>query len=179
MANIQDIRFRCYKKVYIDKSVIAGQGLFAGEAINKGELVMSFGGVIARVEDRYSGLYMSSTFACITDDVMICERDGAEKDYSDYLNHSCNPNIGMYDCLTLVAIQDISIGEELVYDYSFCEADENWKLKRVCNCGNSNCRKYVTGNDWKKVSSKDELFEYYSPFIQRRIIAYENIDFLG
>lgn len=108
------------------------------------------------------------------DSVRRCQSDAdSESDYSDYLNHSCNPNVGMDDCLTVIAINDISAGEELVYDYAFCEADEQWRLKAVCNCGSTNCRKTITGEDWKLFGQSHKLFPFFSPFIRRRIIAYE------
>lgn len=169
----KDINSHFYKKLYVSTSSINGNGLFAGEHICKGELVLSFGGVLALVEDRYSGNYLSSTFSGIAEKIMICEALNSEKDLSDYINHSCDPNVGMDDCITLIAIRDIHEGEEIVCDYSFWEADCNWMLKTECNCGSNLCRRIVTGQDWKKVTSGDPLFPFYAPFLQRRIIDYE------
>ena len=134
---------------------------------------MTFGGMLARVEDRFSGKYLSSTFSGVSEGIMICEDKSSKKDYSDYLNHSCDPNVGMDDCLTVVATRDIQPGEELTIDYAFFEADETWRLKTDCNCGATNCRKTITGADWRKASSKDRLFSYYAPFIKRRILKQE------
>lgn len=170
---IQDLKFRCYKNLYIGDSDISGKGLFTHERIKAGEIILSFGGVLANIEGRYSGAYLASTFSGISERIMICETSDSQKDFSDYLNHSCDPNVGMDDCITMVAIKDILPGEELTYDYSFCEADNNWRLKTNCCCGKQNCRKTITGEDWKKVKSTDKLFRYYSPFIQRRIISHE------
>lgn len=173
MERIKDIRPRFHKKLYISKSAVEGNGLFAGENIKAGETILSFGGTIALISERKSGKYLQSTFSCITDDIMICEEIESEKDYSDYINHSCVPNIGMSDCLTLVAITDIKQDEELVCDYTFWEADESWELTCKCNCGNSRCRKRITGMDWRNVKPTDTFFQYYAPFIQRRIIRNE------
>lgn len=170
---MKDIKARFYKKLYVGPSQISGEGLFTKESILAGEPVLSFGGILALVSERYSQKFLPSTFAGITDVIMICEDIDSEKDYSDFINHSCNPNIGMDDCLTVVAIRDIEKGEELVCDYAFWEADENWKMKYKCNCGCANCRKEITGIDWKKTKSCDLLFPFYSPFLQRRIIEYE------
>lgn len=171
--SIPDIKFRYYKQLYVADSKISGKGLFTYELIRAGETVLSFGGILANNSDRYSGAYLQSTFSGITDRIMICENAYSEKDFSDYLNHSCNPNLGMDDCITMIAIRDILPNEELTYDYSFCEADENWKLKTVCNCGNGNCRGTITGRDWRMVRSSDRLFAFYSPFIKRRILEHE------
>lgn len=167
---MKDIDARYFKKLYVNTSNISGQGLFAGEKISKGDCILSFGGTLALQADRYSGKYMSSTFVGISETVMLCEMSDAEKDFSDYINHSCNPNVGMLDCLTIMAIKDINENEEIVCDYAFWEADEKWLLKRSCNCGSINCRKSISGKDWEKIKPEDDSFDFFSPFIKRRII---------
>lgn len=170
---MKDVKPHFYKKLYIGPSTVSGQGLFAGEDIYAGELVLSFGGVLALIDDRHSGKYLSSTFSGIAEKIMICENSDSEKDFSDYINHSCDPNVGMDDCITVKAIRDIKKGEEILCDYSFWEADCSWILKSECNCGSRKCRKIITGQDWKKVSSSNPRFHCYAPFLQRRIIRYE------
>ena len=170
---MKDINFRCYKKLYIAESSIHGMGLFSSEPILAGDIVFTFGGVLAKLEDRYSGKYLPSTFAGIAEEIVICEDSYGQKDFSDYINHSCEPNLGMDDCLTVVAISDILPDTELTYDYAFCEADPNWNLKATCNCGSKKCRVMITGNDWRFFSPESELFPYFSPFIKRRIVKHE------
>lgn len=170
---MRDIKARFFKQLYIGCSKIGGKGLFAGETIKAGDIILSFGGVLALVEDRNSGKYLSSTFAGITDGIMICEDGDSEKDLSDYINHSCQPNVGMDDCITIVAISDIQKDEELLCDYSFWEADETWKMRCECNCGSPKCRKQISGSDWKSVGSNHPYFRYYAPFLQRRIVVNE------
>lgn len=171
---MNDIKAKFYKALTIDKSNIGGYGLFAGEKIVKGEYVLSFGGVLAPISERQSDKYIPSTFAGITDLIMICEGNDSEKDYSDYINHSCSPNIGMDDCLTMVAIRDIEAGEELTCDYAFWEADENWVLRCDCNCGSPECRMHITGRDWRLFTVNSPSFMYFSPFIRRRILSNGN-----
>lgn len=138
---MRDIKTHFYKKLYIAESQIGGRGLFADEDIMANDTILSFGGTFALVSERLSGKYLESTFTGVTDTIMICEEVNSDRDLSDYINHSCNPNIGMYDCLTLIAIHNIKKGEELLCDYSFWEADENWFLECECNCGSEICRK--------------------------------------
>ena len=170
---MKDLKAHFYKKMYIADSKISGKGLFAGESIKAGEIILSFGGMLAVLEDRYFGKYLQSTFAGIADGIIICEEADAEKDFSDYINHSCQPNIGMDDCITMVSIHEIKKDEELVCDYSFWEADEDWIMKYPCNCGSKKCRKAISGKDWRKVQINDPYFSFYAPFIQRRIINNE------
>lgn len=170
---MHDLAVRYYKKLYIDKSKISGQGLFTSEPIKEGELILSFGGVLVPARERGNGNYMSSTFVGVTDLVALCEEKNSEKDLSDYINHSCTPNAGLCDCITIVAIEDIKKGDEICCDYTFWEANEAWRLKSECMCGSPDCRHIITGLDWKDVKSTDVRFKYYSPFIQRRILRSE------
>lgn len=167
---MEDINVKYFKQLYIGSSKINGIGLFAGEKINCGEVVLSFGGVLAFQSNRFSGQYKSSTFVGISESIMLCELEDSEKDLSDYINHSCDPNVGMLDCLTVVAIKDINQGDEIVCDYAFWEADENWMLETECKCGSSNCRRKITGRDWMKITPETDNYKFYSPFLKRRII---------
>lgn len=170
---MNDLIPKYYKKLYVGESLISGQGLFSMEYIKKGECILSFGGVLAPISERYTGKYLSSTFVGITDSVALCENITSKKDFSDYINHSCNPNAGLYDCMTIMAIEDIQKGEEICCDYAFWESNETWIMKTKCACGSSKCRHIITGKDWKKIKSNDENFIYYSPFIKRRILKSE------
>ena len=170
---MKDINPHFYKRLYIAPSQISGNGLFAGEDIHKGELILSFGGVLALTDERNSDKYISSTYSGIAETIMICEASDSVKDFSDYINHSCEPNVGMDDCITLRAISEVKEGTELLCDYAFWEADCNWILKSKCNWGSVHCRQSITGKDWMRINSHNPMFQYYSPFLQRRIIQHE------
>ena len=55
----------------------------------------------------------------------------------------------MGDTVTLVARRRIDPGEELPVDYALFEANENAIMEWECFCGSPNCRKRVTGQDWR------------------------------
>ncbi len=57
-----------------------------------------------------------------------------------YINHSCNPNCGIKNLFTLVAMRDIKKDEELLWDYDMTE-DSNWRMD--CLCDSDNCRKAI------------------------------------
>jgi hypothetical protein len=44
-------------------------------------------------------------------------------------------------------MRDIEKGEELTYDYSLADSNPNFSIN--CSCGSRDCRKTITGNDWK------------------------------
>ena len=170
---IKDIKDKYFKKLYVANSKLAGQGLFAGEKIKQGEIILVFGGTLLSPNSRYSGDFLRSTCIGITEEIMLGETIESQKDYSDYINHSCSPNAGLQDAITLISICDIKKGEEILVDYAFWESNIDWKMKNPCCCGNHNCRVNITGKDWMNVKSTDGLFEFFSPFIKRRIEKYE------
>ena len=62
----------------------------------------------------------------------------------DLVNHSCNPNTGLWqiDGTTyLISIRPIAETEELSFDYSTSMVDEPWGME--CCCGDSICRKAI------------------------------------
>ena len=114
---------------------------------------------------------MPSTTTPLSEYVLLAEPSDGSKDYSDYLNHSCDPNIGFRDAISIIAIRDISADEEMLIDYAFWESDVAWKLKDACKCGSRKCRKNITGEDWKIVKASEVRFLYFSPFVKRRILT--------
>ncbi|MFZ6006838.1 MAG: SET domain-containing protein-lysine N-methyltransferase [Nitrospirota bacterium] len=62
-------------------------------------------------------------------------------------NHSCDPNMGYDKEGNLVLIKNVKAREELTHDYGFSVTDPKFKMH--CRCGAKNCRKIITGNDWK------------------------------
>ncbi len=93
----------------------------------------------------------------------------SKKEFNDtevFINHSCNPNTGFKNNLSVIAIKDIKKGEEIVIDYAmFYDGDQNMR----CNCGSSNCRKVITGKDWKKAALQKRYKGFFTPFIQKKI----------
>ncbi len=66
---------------------------------------------------------------------------GASGGIDDFVNHSCEPNCGLRsanDTLELVALKEITPGDEITFDYSTCIVLEP-ELK-ACMCGAAHCR---------------------------------------
>ncbi len=76
-----------------------------------------------------------------------------------YLNHSCNPNMGIRGRVTFVALRDIQAGEELTFDYSTTEDDIHWEFK--CGCGSKNCRKRLKSIQFLPKNT----YMHYLPYI--------------
>ena len=65
----------------------------------------------------------------------------------------------------LSAVEEIKIGDELTYDYALAESNPLFKME--CKCGNTNCRKIITGNDWKDPNFRNRNLKHMLPSIRR------------
>jgi hypothetical protein len=87
----------------------------------------------------------------------------------DSINHSCEPNCGMRNATTIVAMRVIAIGEELTFDYAMSDASDYDEFN--CNCGTSLCRGRVRADDWRLDTLRQRYKGFFSPYIQRKIDA--------
>jgi SET domain-containing protein len=82
-----------------------------------------------------------------------------------YFNHSCEGNVGFNERGDFVARRKIEKGEELLYDYGLAESNPRFRME--CSCGSSNCRKIITGNDWRDTAFRENNLEYMLPRLRR------------
>lgn len=85
----------------------------------------------------------------------------------DYINHSCDPNCGFADAVTLVAMRTIDRGEVVTFDYAM--SDSNSFIAFECRCGAPNCRGALSRNDWKLPDLQRRYAGRFAPHIQRLI----------
>ena len=78
-----------------------------------------------------------------------------------YMNHSCEGNIGFNEDGDFIARRDIKKGEELTYDYALAESNPAFKM--TCKCATKNCRKTITGDDWKDGDIRATNLAYMLP----------------
>ncbi|GAI75942.1 unnamed protein product, partial [marine sediment metagenome] len=88
------------------------------------------------------------------------------KEPGKYVNHSCNPNVGIKKDKKLVAIKNIKKGEEIFWDYSTSMDEDNWTMK--CKCGNKDCRKII--KDFKYLPERTKN-KYLKMGIVQKFIA--------
>jgi len=162
------------KKISVKKSKIHGVGTFSEEKIRKNEIVIVVGGVIVPTAEikQYSKKFGNYVGIRVNEKFSICPTTRKELLSSGVYNHSCDPNLGLIDQITLIAIKDIEKGEELVTDYAFYESvnpSYEKNLVNKCNCGSKNCRKVITINDWKIKSIQRKYGRYFSPYLKARI----------
>jgi len=156
-------------KTEVRESLIRGKGLFAKKNIKKGEIVFIKSGHIVkgykemkRLEEKFGEYDLQ-----ITDDFYLCPKAKEEvKDIAIFINHSCEPNVGPDGQITFVALRNIKAGEELCYDYAMT-TNRGYKLQ--CNCGSKNCRRIITGRDWKRKDLQKKYGNHFAYHILKKI----------
>lgn len=145
-----------------------GCGVFSTASFAKGELVSLWGGRIVRKDE------LDSSMPRFTQRVLQVDEDlylltAEEKEPNDCFNHSCDPNLGFFGQIGLVALREIKSGEELTFDYAMSDGGSYDEFE--CYCGSSQCRKKITGNDWKLPELWGKYKDYFSPYLARRIAS--------
>jgi len=168
-AAMTDLTYRS-PKTRVGHSPIHGQGLFARDAIVRGEIVAVKGGyIVGAAEWRRLELTLGSAEIQLADDLFIAPVDPEHREGSMlYVNHSCDPNLALQGQIVLVAMRDIGPGEELTIDWATTD-DLDYEL--VCNCGSPRCRGTLTGKDWMKPELQEKYRGWFCWFLQRKIDA--------
>lgn len=149
------------------ESSMHGLGVFAKEKILKGEPINVFGGIAVPVWEieeyrkinGHAGVQVSNDF-------FVVPSDREELKQKGIFNHSCEPNVGFNSSVTMVAMRDIELGEELLMNYAFMET--HFELFK-CNCGSAVCRKIIDSNTWKDAEFQNKYKQYYSPYLKDKI----------
>lgn len=146
-------------KVVVQDSNL-GKGLFAAADIEKDEVIAVFDGAVY-VADRASDLAQDIANHA----VQIGPHEWKDSNgFARYINHSCEPNIGYRGVDTLVAMRDISKGEELRLDYDMCE-NSDWRMQ--CECGVTTCRKVIGAYSNLSPEMRNKYGTYVSAWLRK------------
>ena len=109
-----------------------GRGVFALQSFSAGETVLTFIGRAMTPKQAANPAFSPH-----------CLQTGLDRHLyvalpSRYVNHSCAPNCGLSDAVTLMAVRDIAAGEEISFDYSTCVLEKEWCMP--CACQEARCR---------------------------------------
>lgn len=142
-------------KIQSRKSSIHGNGVFARQAIAKGERVIEYKGELRSHEDVDAGeagdVESGHTFLFTLNDEWVI--DGSRRgNAARWINHSCAPNCEAMiiehdsdrrrDKVVIEALRNIAPGEELTFNYGIRLAERHTaRLKQVwaCRCGARDC----------------------------------------
>ena len=157
-------------KTEVRESPIHGHGLFAIAPIAKDEIVAVKGGhIINREQLREITPKLGPVEIQIGDDLFIAPVTQEEREASMlYSNHSCDANLGLRGEITFVALRDIRAGEELTHDWCVTD-DDDYSVK--CTCGSANCRRTLTGKDWRLPELQKRYGGYFSAYLTKKMRA--------
>ncbi len=157
-------------KTQVKPSAIHGRGLFAIAPIAQGEIVCIKGGhIFDRQTLRAVQPALGAAEIQIAEDLFIGPLTEEERAGSMiFSNHSCAPNIGVQGQIVFVALRDLIAGEELTHDWATTD-DDDYELS--CNCGAADCRKVLTGKDWRRADLQEKYRGYFSWYLQEKIEA--------
>jgi uncharacterized protein len=146
---------------------LQGLGVFTTAPVAKGDLLIVFGGrVLTSAQTNLMPPDLDMLIQ-IEDDLFFIPINLESLGIGERINHSCRPNAGFSGQMSVVAMRNIEAGEEICIDYATCDARPEAGFE--CECGHSTCRGSITGNDWLIPTLQNSLFEYFQPFLKRRI----------
>jgi SET domain-containing protein len=157
-------------KTAVRLSRIVGRGLFANSAIPTGEVVCVKGGhLLTKAEFAQYKSVANDAELQIADELFLAPVSEAEfEDVMMFLNHSCEPNVGIQGQIVFVAMRDIAAGEELTLDYATIDLDTE---PMACRCGAAGCRRLITGQDWQKPQLQEKYGSYFAWYLLEKIRA--------
>ncbi len=147
--------------IYAKETGVYGKSLFAKKDFKKGEVVFVAFGSITTEPNFYT--------IPISKDLYI-EPRVPEGNLSQYLCHSCEPNLGVKNRSVFVAMCDIKKNEEVTLDYAMIvlefpepawEGWSNW----ACKCGRKTCKGKVKGYFQLSADEKKKYSGHVSEFI--------------
>lgn len=155
-------------KTYVGESG-NGKGVFAKGLIKKGEQIMKFHGQILELQDLPDPYESVEDYYVQIGNKLYMGPSGKE---DDLVNHSCNPNSGLFKDkkIVLVAIKDIKKGEEITWDYSTTMNEDDWEIN--CKCGSVNCRGKI--QDFKHLPIKVK-----EKYVELNIVPEYNLKYLS
>lgn len=138
------------RRIQVRRSGIHGKGVFAIRPFKAGDTVLEYKGEIitwtkALNRHPHDKSQPHHTFYFHLDDGHVIDAK-YHGNSARWINHSCKPNLEADqdgNRIFLKALRDITIGEELSYDYGLViDARKTSKLKKeyACLCGAKNCR---------------------------------------
>lgn len=147
-------------------SPIHGLGLFTASPVPVGSVVVLWEGWVLSREAAWA--ISKDTQVQVSDDLWMGQRTG-EDSLSEYVNHSCTPNLGLLGTRTVLAARDIAGGEELTLDYCMLCTDCPWSM--TCHCSTTQCRETITAYDWQLAQLQQRYAGRWPTFLENRIRA--------
>jgi uncharacterized protein len=136
-------------RVWVHKSPIAGLGLFAAQDIRKGNRILQYIGEKIPKDESTRRLAQGNAYIFTFNDRYDIDGKGL-RNTARYSNHSCAPNCEVEKtprALWVVALRDITDGEELTYNYGY-DFDPDSYHDFPCHCGAGSCCGYILAREY-------------------------------
>ncbi|MGB9182286.1 MAG: SET domain-containing protein-lysine N-methyltransferase [Pyrinomonadaceae bacterium] len=149
-----------------------GKGVRAREAIAKGESIGIFGGHIVPLTLRATlPAGLEHFYFQVSDELILTHISFEQVQHSkiEFINHSCEPNVGFSGQIELVAMKDIQAQEAVTFDYAICTSETGFRME--CFCGAPVCRKYISGDDWKISELQEKYRGFFQPYLEKKLRA--------
>jgi len=150
-------------------SAKGGKGVFATRRFARGDLLAVWGGSMMSGADLQELSAEQRFYALQVDEDLHLVTPLHEVTTGDFINHSCVPNAGLSDAVSLIALRSIRLGEEICFDYA--TSDSNIYSEFACHCGQISCRRFVRHDDWRRPDLQRRYRSTFSPYLRRRIAA--------
>ena len=151
-----------------------GAGVFATRRFEPGELILVWGGRIITGVQLEALPPDKRHWMLQIDEDLFQLTDPAEISMADQVNHSCDPNSGIFGHIALVALHVILPGEEVCFDYATTDSTRYCEFE--CWCGAPECRGWVRADDWKRPDLRRRYGRHFSPYLLRRMDAEKSVD---
>jgi SET domain-containing protein len=136
-------------RVWVHKSPIAGLGLFAAQDIRQGTRILQYLGEKVPKDESTKRLTQGNAYIFTFNDRY--DIDGKVlRNTARYSNHSCDPNCEVEKtprALWMVALRDITDGEELTYNYGY-DFDPASYQDSPCRCRATQCCGYILAQQY-------------------------------
>ncbi|MEP6673525.1 MAG: SET domain-containing protein-lysine N-methyltransferase [Ferruginibacter sp.] len=130
--------------IYASTNIIAGDIIFRGE--EKPQRIVTKSHVEKFWSDDEKKLFRQYAYPVSNEVYILWDNNPSEWAPQ---NHSCEPNT-VYQGLDVIAIRNISVGEELTLDYAELLNDESESFD--CQCGTASCRGLIQGVNGNSVT---------------------------
>ncbi len=155
-------------KLAVVNTGVYGYGLAAKEDIVPGERLITFGGTLMPLNEYFNLPPAMLVYPHQVDfQLMFGPKSILDIGAAEMLNHSCEPNVGYEDSVTVISIRSIETGEEITIDYGFSESFTGYAMK--CFCGAKNCRGVISCNDWQLPELQEKYLDYFQPYLKSQI----------
>lgn len=166
--------------IYVKKTEKSGKGLFTDKFIKKETLIFNYEEWIEDEKMGWLTIDAEDLDKFNSDEKFRFLRYSYDIDFgkitgtldwnyarhpSNFMNHSCEPNMIYGKNNSIIAARDIQTYEELTIDYGtfIVNVDQNF----ICTCGSKHCRKIIRKDDWKNLITI--YHEHFPEFIVHEI----------